>query len=160
MLIGAILVNTSRNRETITKLMTAVTHPLYFVLLIFAGTAWQPATQARWLFPVVLFLALRVAAKIGSARLATRLNGRMRTLGPDWGQALLGQGPVAVAIAVNYRLHDVSLLPNVVFTAAIVSVVITDLAGGHLAQAVIRRQLERITSRWQKLAEKLELTRP
>ncbi|HSL70591.1 MAG TPA: hypothetical protein VK864_10145, partial [Longimicrobiales bacterium] len=71
-----------------------------------------------------------------------------------------GQGPVAVAIAVNYRLHDQSLLPNVVFTAAIVSVVITDLAGGHLAQAVIRRQLERIATRWQKLAEKLELTRP
>ncbi|HSL70078.1 MAG TPA: hypothetical protein VK864_07525, partial [Longimicrobiales bacterium] len=45
MLIGAILVNTSRNRDTITTLMTAVSHPLYFVLLIFAGTAWQPATQ-------------------------------------------------------------------------------------------------------------------
>jgi hypothetical protein len=139
-LIGAILVNTSRNRETIVQLMTNVSGPLYFVLLLFAGTAWQPSTRARWIVPVVLFLALRVAAKLGSARLATRLNRRTRSLGTDWGYALLGQGAVSVAIGVNYLLHDTSVLPHLVFTAAIVSALLTDFVGGWLAQFVVRTQ--------------------
>jgi hypothetical protein len=145
LLIGAILVNTSRNRETITRLLQNAAAPIYFVLLIFAGTMWQPATRPLWLVPVLLFLLLRVVTKLGSARLAARLSGRLRTLGNDWGRGLLGQGALPVAIAVNYRLHDSSFLPNVVFTAAIISVLLTDLLSGRLAQTVVFRQLQRVT---------------
>ena len=155
MLIGAILINTSRNRETITRLMATVQPPLYFVLLIFAGTAWRPATRALWLVPAALFLLLRVVAKIGAARLAARLNGRLRTLGPDWGRALLGQGAVALAIAVNYLLHDTSPLPNIVFTAALVSILLTDVLGGRLAQAVVLQQVDRLSERWDRITERL-----
>jgi hypothetical protein len=159
LLIGAILINTSRNHETIARVMSAVARPLYFVLLIFAGTAWRPGTRALWLVPVGLFLVVRLAAKLGSARLSARLNGRLRTLGPDWGRALLGQGVVAVAIAVNYMLHDASLLPNVVFTAAIVSTLLTDVLSGRMAQSVVMQQLERLSARWKRLAQALDLTK-
>jgi len=147
MIIGAILVNTSRNRDVITTLLSGVSRPLYFVLLLFAGAAWQPATRTAWLLPVVLFIFVRVAGKVGSARLAARLNRRYRALGPNWGVALLGQGSVAVAIAVNYLMLDVSLLPNVVFTAAIVSVLLTDFMGGYLTRFVVEDHLRRLTSR-------------
>jgi hypothetical protein len=156
MIIGAILVNTSRSSELIKRLMTTVERPFYFVLLLFAGTAWRPATRTWWFVPVILFVALRVGAKIGSARLAARITRRLRTLGPDWGQALLGQGAVAVAIAVNYRLHDTSLLVNVVFTVGIASAVLTDLLGGRLAGNVVRRQLDRINARWRKFTIRIE----
>jgi hypothetical protein len=148
LLIGAILVNTSRNRETLVTLMNNVAGPFYFVLLLFAGTAWLPPTRAWWLLAVVIFLAVRVAAKVGGARLAGRLNGRFRTLGPNWGYALLGQGAVAVAIGVNYLLHDSSLLPNIVFTAALVSALLTDFVGGWLAQFVVRTQVLRWSQRF------------
>jgi len=147
MIIGAILVNTSRNRDAITTLLSNVSRPLYFVLLLFAGAAWQPATRTLWVLPVVLFLFLRIAGKVGAARLAARLNGRSRALGPNWGVALLGQGSVAVAIGVNYLMLDTSLLPNVVFTAAIVSVLLTDFFGGYLARFVIEDHLRRLASR-------------
>lgn len=160
LLIGMILVNTSRNRETIVKVMDDVARPFYFVLLIFAGAAWRPSTQALWLVPVIVFLLLRYITKIGAARLAARATGRLRTLGPNWGRALLGHGAVGVAIATNYLLHDTSLLPNIVFTTAIFSVLLTDFFGGHLAQSVLRDQFRRAAERLGRLADLLEPLKP
>ena len=42
-----------------------------------------------------------------------------------------------MALAVNYLYQDTLALPNVVFTAAVVSVVLTDLISGRLAASVL-----------------------
>lgn len=136
LLIGVILVNTSGNRDEIRQALAMVERPLYFVLLIFAGTAWQPSTRA-WVLPVLAFLALRAAAKVGGGYLAARLNGALPALGAGWGRALLGHGGLAVAIALNYVLHDRSPLANVIFTATLVSVILTDVASARIAEGVV-----------------------
>ena len=143
MIIGAILVNTSKSREEVKAALASVQQPLYFVLLIFAGAAWRPTTARGWLVPVAVFFVTRVIAKLGSARLAARMSGMLPALGPDWGRALLGQGALAVAIALNYRIYDDSRLPNVVFTAAIASVLLTDLTSAHFVQSAVRRLTHR-----------------
>jgi Kef-type K+ transport system membrane component KefB len=142
MLIGAILVNTSRGRREIAAVIHRVHRPLYLVLLVFAGAAWRPSERA-WLVPIAAYLVVRPLAKIGSARLAARLGGTSRSLGPDWGYGLVGQGSLAAAIALNYRLLDNSVLPNIVFTAAVVSVLLTDLVSARLVQATVRRHRRR-----------------
>jgi hypothetical protein len=142
MIIGAVLVNTSRNRRAITQALDKVQRPLYFVLLVFAGTAWRPSVAASVL-PVILFLAIRTAAKMGGAALAARLHGTIGSLGPDWGRALVGQGRLAVAIALNLLLYDDSLLANVVFTATVASVLLTDVASARLVQSVVSRYRDR-----------------
>ena len=58
-------------------------------------------------------------------------------LGPNWGRALLGQGGLAVAIAFNYLTQDNSFFPNIVFTAAIASVLFTDLVSARLVRAAV-----------------------
>ena len=136
LLIGAILVNTSGNRAEIRQVLAMVERPLYFVLLIFAGAAWQPSARA-WVVPVLAFLAVRAAAKVGGGYLAARLNGAVPTLGAGWGRALLGHGGLAVAISLNYVLHDRSPLANVVFTAALVSVILTDVLSARIAEGVV-----------------------
>jgi Kef-type K+ transport system membrane component KefB len=136
LLIGAILVNTSVNRDEITTQMASVEKPLYFVLLIFAGAAWQPSTQ-NWIGPVALFVFMRFAAKLGAARLAVRIEQRVETLGINWGRALFTQGTLALAIAMNYSLNDTQIVPNVVFTAAVASVLINDLFGARIITALI-----------------------
>lgn len=143
MIIGAILVNTSKSREQVKTVLMSVQQPLYFVLLIFAGAAWRPTTARGWIIPVAIFFVTRIIAKLGSARLAARVSGMLPVLGPDWGRALLGQGALAVAIALNYRIYDDSLLPNVVFTAAIASVLLTDLTSAHFVQSAVRRLTHR-----------------
>ena len=143
MIIGAILVNTSKSREEVKTVLMSVQQPLYFVLLIFAGAAWRPTTAGGWVIPVGIFFVTRILAKLGSARLSARVSGMLPALGPDWGRALLGQGALAVAIALNYRIYDDSLLPNVVFTAAIASVLLTDLTSAHFVQSAVRRLTHR-----------------
>jgi Kef-type K+ transport system membrane component KefB len=136
MLIGAILANTSGNRDDIRRVLGLVERPLYFVLLIFAGAAWEPSTRT-WLLPVLAFLAVRAAGKVGGGYAAARLNGAHEALGWGWGRALLGQGGLAVAIALNYLIQAGTPVENVVFTAVLVSVILTDVASARIAESVV-----------------------
>ena len=144
MLIGAILANTARNRHEIGVVLHRVQRPLYLVLLIFAGAAWRVPGRL-WILPIAAFILIRLVAKMWSARIATRLSGMSGALGSDWGLALIGQGSLAAAIALNYRIFDDSDLSNVVFTAALVSVLATDLLSARFVRAVVRRHHRRGT---------------
>ncbi len=135
---GAILVNTSSNRQELAAALVRVERPLYLVLLVFAGAAWRPSARAwLWMLPVVLFLVVRAMTKIGGARLAARASGMLPVLGLDWGRGLVGQGGLALAIALNYVYQDGGTLPYFVFTAAIASVLFTDLISARLVESVV-----------------------
>jgi hypothetical protein len=137
MFFGIILVNTSRQFNEIRAVLARVERPLYFVLLIMAGATWRPSLQSAWLLPVVLFLVARALCKVGGARLAARFNHLLPVLGPRWGHALLGQGGLVIALAVNYLYQGALAIPDVVFSAAVVSVLLTDLVSGRLASSVL-----------------------
>jgi hypothetical protein len=137
MFFGAMLVNSSRQRDEIVAALARVERPLYFVLLIFAGAPWRPSAQTAWALPVLVFVGARALGKVGGARLAARANDLLPVLGPDWGRALLGQGGLVLALAINYLYQDTLTLPNVVFTTAVISVLLTDLASGRLASSVL-----------------------
>ncbi|MFL5618955.1 MAG: hypothetical protein ACJ79A_11270 [Gemmatimonadaceae bacterium] len=137
MFFGLILVNTSRQHEEIRAVLARVERPLYFVLLIIAGATWRPSAQGAWLLPVVVFLLARGVSKLGGARLAARLNHLLPVLGPRWGRALLGQGGLVIALAVNYLYQGALALPNLVFTIAVVSVLLTGFVSGRLASSVL-----------------------
>jgi Kef-type K+ transport system membrane component KefB len=136
LLIGAILVNTSASRLELQRLMAAVEKPLYFVLLLLSGAAWQPS-RYDWILPVALFVVVRIAAKVGAARLAACASGQPDLAAANWGRGLIGQGTIALAIALSYSLNDTEVVPNVVFTAAIVSVLVTDMFGVRIVHALI-----------------------
>jgi len=137
LLVGLVLVNTSAARDEIRDVLARLERPLYFVLLIFAGAAWQPE-GAEWVPIAVLFLVARGFAKVGGAVLAARLHGQLAALGGRWGWGLLGHGGLAVAVALNYRMFDASVGADLVFTATLVSVLVTDLLSARLVQALVR----------------------
>ena len=142
MIVGIMLVNTSSNRHEIQRALTNAERPFYFVLLIVAGASWKPGLVASFV-PVLLVLVARVMGKVGGARLGARVNEALPMLGPDWGRALLGHGGLALALALDYVQHDRLIFPNIVFTAAIVSVLLTDLSSARLVQSVINPFLTR-----------------
>jgi hypothetical protein len=146
MLIGMILANTSHGREELQLLLTKVERPLFFVLLIFAGAAWEPSPRA-WVIPVVVYLVARVVGRVSGAAFAGWSNDALPVLGMGWGRALLGQGGLAIAIAMSYDLHENSIFASTIFTAAIVSVLLTDLQGAKIAEAVIRSARDRTERR-------------
>lgn len=135
MIVGTMLINTSRNAEEIDRVITQGQRPFYFVLLIFAGASWHPGAES-WL-PVVLFLAVRTVGKVGGARLSGRVARVLPAVGRGWGWALFGQGGLAVAIALDYLRHDAALFPDLVFTTAVLSVLLTDVLSARFARAVI-----------------------
>lgn len=137
MFFGIILVNTSRQYHEIRAVLARVERPLYFVLLIIAGAMWRPSLQSALVLPVLLFLVARALCKVGGARLAARFNHLLPVLGPRWGHALLGQGGLVIALAVNYLYQESLGIANVVFSVAVVSVLLTDLVSGRLASSVL-----------------------
>ncbi|HEU4800824.1 MAG TPA: hypothetical protein VFS94_09335 [Gemmatimonadales bacterium] len=136
MLMGVILVNTSRNRREIEEALHRVERPLYFVLLLCGGALWSPGRSA-WLIPVLGFLAARWFFKVAGARVAARFNGMLPVLGPNWGRALLGQGGIALAIGFNYLSENNAFFPNIVFTAAVASVLLTDAFSARLMRHAV-----------------------
>ncbi|HET7457282.1 MAG TPA: hypothetical protein VFJ74_06485 [Gemmatimonadaceae bacterium] len=150
---GAILVNTSRARDEIVAALERVERPFYFVLLVFAGAAWRPSTSS-WLPVVLLFLAARTASKLGGARLAARANGLLPALGRNWGRALIGQGPLALAIALNYVYQGGGEAPYMVFTAAVASVLLTDLLSPQLVRSVLAPILAGAHAPWSTTARR------
>jgi hypothetical protein len=135
MAMSATLVNLSSSREEIARTLHASERPFYFVLLIFAGASWEPSLRA-WVIPVVVYLIARALAKVGGARLAGRLTNTLPALGPNWGRALLGQGPLALALGLEYVRMPNPPVPNVVFTAAIAAVLLLDVSSAWLIRSV------------------------
>jgi hypothetical protein len=136
MAMSATLVNLSGNREAIARTLHSSERPFYFVLLIFAGASWEPSLRA-WVIPVLLYLLARSVAKTGGARLSARLTGMLPALGPHWGRALLGQGPLALALGLEYVRMPDAPVPNVVFTAAIAAVLLLDISSAWLVHSVV-----------------------
>jgi hypothetical protein len=142
-LLGFILVNTTRQRAKVGTLLEKVDRPLYFVMLICAGALWSPSAQDVFL-PVLAFLVLRGIGKVGGAWLASTANGLKPVFGPRWGLALLGQGGLAIALALDYSLSNVELRSSLVFTAALCSVLVTDMFSARLARDVVSSLPEEI----------------
>ena len=136
MVMSATLVNMSGNREAIVRTLHSSERPFYFVLLIFAGASWEPSLRA-WVIPVLLYLVARAVAKGGGARLAARMTGTLSALGPHWGRALLGQGPLALALGLEYVRMPNAPVPNVVFTAAIAAVLLLDVSSAWMVHSVV-----------------------
>lgn len=143
MLLGFILVNTSRQRDLVGDLLAKVDRPLYFVMLVCAGALWAPSATDVFV-PLLAFLLLRVAGKVGGAWLGAWANGVHEVFGPRWGFALIGQGGLAIALALDYSLSPSAVMPNLVFTAALASVLITDMFSARLARDVVARLPEEV----------------
>jgi hypothetical protein len=136
MLLGILLVNTTRQRDVVGTLLEQVDRPLYFVMLVCAGALWQPSADDVFI-PVLAFMGLRITGKVAGAWFASRSNGMLEVFGSRWGLALVGQGGLAIALALDYSLSPVAVRPNLVFTAALLSVLITDLFSARLARDVV-----------------------
>ena len=134
---GAILANTSTSRAELTAALRRVERPFQFVLLLFAGAIWTPSTYAAWLLPVAAFVSVRLLVRPGAARLAARTNGMLPVLGPAWGRGLLGHGGFSLVLGLDYLRQGSMPSPNVVFTAIVASVLLTDVASARLVRGAI-----------------------
>lgn len=134
---GVILGNTSTSRNELTAALRRVERPFQFALLLFAGAIWEPSTYAAWLLPVTAFVAVRLLVRPGAARLAARMNGVLDMLGPAWGRGLLGHGSFVLVLGLDYLRQGTMPGPNLVFTAVVASVLLTDAMSARLVRGAL-----------------------
>jgi hypothetical protein len=137
LVIGIVLVNTSRGRAELRTVLAGAERPFYYVLLLLAGLSWRPTTSWTVIAVIALYVATRTGTKVYATRWSTRWNGATAQLGGDWGKALIGQGRLTVAMALDYARRPELPIGDVVFTAALASVLLTEFAAARLVRAAL-----------------------
>lgn len=137
LVIGIVLVNTSRGRAELRTVLAGAERPFYYVLLLLAGLSWRPTTSWTVLAVIALYVFTRTGTKVYATRWSTRWNGATAQLGGDWGKALIGQGRLTVAMALDYARRPELPIGDVVFTAALASVLLTEFAAARLVRAAL-----------------------
>jgi hypothetical protein len=136
LVLGFILANSGSAHRDVTRLLLATERPVYLALLIFAGAAWNPGSP-ELLFIAPLFVVIRLAARFLGGAVAGGLMAPPELRNPRLSRALLAQGGIAVALAVNYTQVRPDLNPDVILTATLVSVLLFDIVASREAGAVV-----------------------
>jgi len=136
LVLGFILANSGSAHRDVTRLLLATERPVYLALLIFAGAAWSP-TSPELLFIAPLFVIIRLMTRFIGGSVAGALVAPAELRTPKLGRALLAQGGIAVALAVNYTQVRPDLNPDLILTATLVSVLLFEIVASREAGEVV-----------------------
>lgn len=136
LILGFILANTGKSHASARELLAGTERPVYLALLIFAGAAWS-STDIDLLYLAPAFVAIRLLARYVGGRLAGTVAAPVELRSPSMGRALLAQGGIGVAIALNYGQVYPGKQAEVVLTAAILSVLLFEVAAAAETSAYL-----------------------
>jgi hypothetical protein len=138
LVLGFILANSGSAHRDVTRLLLNTERPVYLALLIFAGAAWSPSSP-ELLFVAPLFVLVRLGARFLGGWTAGAVIAPPELRTPKLGRALLAQGGIAVALAVNYTQVRPDLNADVILTATLVSVLLFDIVASREIGQVVGR---------------------
>jgi hypothetical protein len=135
-LVGVVLGNSAQVHERIVKLLLRVAQPVYLVLLIFAGAAWRPArTEALWF--AFAFVGVRLFARLIGGRVGGTASDDPELHAPWLGRALLTQGGLGVALALDYAQTPEVPYAALVLSASLLSILLFDWIGARETAVVL-----------------------
>jgi Kef-type K+ transport system membrane component KefB len=134
LVLGVVLANSLRRPSAVTEVLRAGERPLYYMLLLLAGVSWRPEGNIVWWLVIGHYVILRTLAKLWGTGIVTWLNRAHDRVGLDWGRALIGQGRLTIALALDYSRRDLPF-GDVVFTCAAVSVLFTEFFAARFVRS-------------------------
>lgn len=135
MLAGVTVSMTWRHSEAVRKDLNRLQHPLFVLVLIFAGTLWEPVHGWAWLLPACYVVSRFVARRFWTAASVRLLmDPPLRT--QRIGNGLLSQGTLAAAVAVNFAQLFTEFAP-IVLTTVLLGTLLSDLLSGRALRAVL-----------------------
>jgi Kef-type K+ transport system membrane component KefB len=141
MFAGITATNLPGSKTRILNLLARLEKPFYVTFLVLAGAVWLPGSA--WAVPLAaLYVALRLAGKLGGGYLAGRISSGTSSPPPLLGLGLVSQGGVVIAMVMSYYRRDASPDTPVVVTAVLLAVVVSELIGPPLALGLLRRSGE------------------
>lgn len=133
LVLGTVLANIARCADQILDAMERLHRPVSIMLLVLAGALWNPI-PATGLVIVAAYVLLRFSAKLlGGWVGALSVDGAPR----DVGRGLLGHGDVAVAMVVSYQIVFDGPVVDIVFTAVLASVVLSELTSARQLKGLL-----------------------
>jgi hypothetical protein len=133
LVLGVVLVNTSKAGPRIQATLVRTERPMSLVLFLFAGALWTvpPIWQTLALFPT--FVLLRFIGKWLSSRLAAT-GGLLRH---DLYRGHLAHGDAAIAMIISFKLIFSGPAIDIVYTVILGSVVFHDLIAPRIARTLL-----------------------
>jgi len=133
LVLGAVLANTAAQGMHARKTLEGTVRPISLILLVFAGVLWSPPALWPTVIASVGLIVLRVTGKMGFVWLAT-LGTNVRR---DAFRGLVGQGHVAVAMALSFKLVFHGPVVDITYTAILVSVIFHELLAPYLLKGLL-----------------------
>ncbi len=137
MVMGMILANSTRNPTPIRTVLMNAERPFYYTLLLLAGASWQPDVSIVWWLVIAHYIVLRTLSKLWGTAIVTWVNREQDKVGMDWGRALIGQGQLTIALALEYSSRAGLPFGDLVFTCAAVSVLFTEFFAARFVRSAV-----------------------
>ncbi len=135
---GITVSNISPTAGRLSEAVLNLGRPFNATLLLIAGAMWVPLPGVLWTVPLV-FVAGRIVVLRIAAYVATRRHPSVDPHTPSLGNALLSQGALAAAIAVNFTLAHAHELEAVVMTCLLASAVVNEVWATWAMRRVLQR---------------------
>ncbi|HAN31232.1 MAG TPA: hypothetical protein DCQ06_06500, partial [Myxococcales bacterium] len=135
LLLGLTVSSISPHADELIDEVARLRQPVNVLVLVFAGALWTPVQGWQWCFPLVY-----VVVRYGVLRLVTPMVARHTLEAPLYtrriGHALIGQGGVAVAVAVGVALRFPKVAP-VALTTVLASTLVGDVWSDEAVRGVL-----------------------
>jgi Kef-type K+ transport system membrane component KefB len=141
MTMGLVATNLPGSKARIQSLLAGLEKPFYIVFLLLAGAVWH--LGSTWALPLAgLYLALRLSGKLAGGWLAVRSAPSTRDLPASLGLGLIPQGGVVIAMVVSTYQASAGAVVEIVVTAVLLCVILSELLGPSLAVHLLRKEGE------------------
>jgi len=133
LILGVILVNTAKQGQAVRETLEGTVRPISLILLVFAGALWTPPPLWPTVLVTVGLIVLRLVGKsafLWVAALGTDIR-------RDAFRGLIGQGHVAVAMALSMKLVFHGPAIDIAYTAILICVVVHELVAPRLLKGLL-----------------------
>lgn len=138
-LVGVCLVNVSRDKERIYRILAPVEKPAYLLLLVFLGAAWRVDDPVVWGIGI-LYGIWRGIGKWLSLLIITRVAPGLRRYPPHLGLGLLGPSGLCMAFLLDFSKRFTGDAAMTVIGAILAALVLSDGISPWLLKMVIREK--------------------
>ena len=129
-LLGVVLGNSAQAHVGLERLIAKTVQPIYLVLLIFAGAAWR-SSGGDLVWTAFAFVGVRLVARLIGGRVGGTASDDPALHAPWLGRALMTQGGLGVAIALDYSQTPGAPGGNLVLTASLLSILLFEWVGAR-----------------------------
>lgn len=110
-------------------------HPLFVLVMIFAGALWSAVSGWVWLFPLTYIVVRYLARRIFTAA-CVRMLAASQIPSARIGTGLMAQGSMAVAVALDFSLRFPSYAP-ILLTTVLLGALLSDLWSARAVRALL-----------------------